>query len=142
MTMELMRHGTPRAGFKGWPSEDNVPGTEEQNIAQIAYPDPNFETTLPPRTYENRGKTPTGEAIAMKSRDIRLRTALTGSTKMPRLGKKTNPKALGAEEEANFEEELKAYEEGAFSAPGWMCKAVKEGRHMKEVNAEHQSSIC
>ena len=35
MTMGLMRHGTPRAGFKGWPSEDNVPGKEEAHIAAI-----------------------------------------------------------------------------------------------------------
>ena len=119
MTMGLIRHGTPRAGFRGLPSEDNVPGKEEPNIAEMAYPDPTWETAPSPRTYEKRSKTPTGEAIAIKIRDMRLRRTLTGSTKMPRLCRKTNPKTLGVEEETDFEEELKAYKEGAFSAPAW-----------------------
>ena len=40
---------------------------------------------------------------------MRLRRALTGSTHMPRLTRKTNPKAADAVEEADFEEELNAY---------------------------------
>ena len=102
----------------------------------MAYPDPYWQNTPPPRTYERRGKTPTGEAIALKIRDIRLRKALTGSTKMPRICKKTNPKALGAEEEADSEEELNACKEGIFSAPGWVRQATKEGEHMSQVKPE------
>ena len=57
---------------------------------------------------------------------------------MPRLNRKTNPKALGAEEETDSEEEFKAYKEGALSAPSWVRQAVKRGCSMKEVKPEHQ----
>ena len=57
MTMGLIRHGTPRAGFKGWPIVTHVPGQEETHIANEAYPDPNWVKTPPPRTYETSGKT-------------------------------------------------------------------------------------
>ena len=40
---------------------------------------------------------------------MRLRRALTASTHMPRLTRKTNPKALDAPEEADFEDEFAAY---------------------------------
>ena len=114
----------------------HVPGREEPYIASTAYPDPNWEKKPPPRTYENSRKTPTGEAIATKVRDIGPRRAFTGSTKMPRLTQKTNPKASGAEEEADCEEELKAYKKGTFSAPGWVRKAIKDGHHMSQIKPE------
>ena len=55
MAMNLIRHGTPRAGFKDWPSYDNKPGKEEPSIARIAYQDPTWIQEPPPRTY-NTGK--------------------------------------------------------------------------------------
>ena len=58
MTIGLIRHGTPRAGFKGWPSEELVPGKEEAHIAAMAYPDPDWEKTPSLRKYENIAKHP------------------------------------------------------------------------------------
>ena len=57
---------------------------------------------------------------------------------MPRLNRKTNPKAIEAEEEGDFEEELKAYKEGAFSAPSLVRQAVKRGISTKEIKPERQ----
>ena len=103
-TMGTIRHDQPRPGFKGWPKENNVPGKEENTIANIAYPDPEEADTPLPRKYEKKtaNKTPTGEAIAIRVRDMR---------------QMKNHKVTDAAEEADFEEELKAYNEGTFSAP-------------------------
>ena len=60
MTMNLIRHGTPRAGFKDWPTDDNKPGKEEPDIARCAFPDPYWEEEPPPET-DNTSKTNTGE---------------------------------------------------------------------------------
>ena len=60
MTMNLIRHGTKRAGFKAWPTYNNTPGEEEPHIAKWAYPDPEWVEEPPPRRYE-KSKTPTGE---------------------------------------------------------------------------------
>ena len=60
MTMNLIKHGTPRAGFKDWPTYDNKPGKEEPDIARCAVPDPDWEKEPPPKTY-NTSKTHTGE---------------------------------------------------------------------------------
>ena len=84
----------------------------------MAYPDPD---RAPPRQHSNKAhkvinKTPTGEAIAIKIRDMRLRRALTGSTAMPRLTRKTHPKSVDVAEEADVEEEIAAYEQGDSSA--------------------------
>ena len=49
MTMNLIRHGTPRAGFKDWPTYDNKPGKEEPEIARCAVPDPDWEKEPPPK---------------------------------------------------------------------------------------------
>ena len=43
---------------------------------------------------------------AEKIRDLRLRRSLTGSTAIPRLRCKTNPKQIQAEQEVDFEEEV------------------------------------
>ena len=59
-----------------------------------------------------------------------------GSTVNPRLTRKTNPKAIDIAEEADFEEELSAYEQGEFRAPVWGKQALKKGKQMKEVNSE------
>ena len=45
---------------------------------------------------------------------------------MPRISHKTNPKAISAAEEADFEEELKAYKEGTFSAQDGFVKPSKK----------------
>ena len=74
-------------GFKDWPLYDNKPGAEESDIARCAYPDPDWVKEPPPKTY-NTNKTPTGEKIASKIRDLRLRKNLTGTTSMPRLRQK------------------------------------------------------
>ena len=87
MTMNLIKHGTPRAGFKDWPLYDNKPGKEEPDIARCAIPDPDWEKEPPPKTY-NTSKAQTGEKIATKIRDLRLRRNLTGSTANPRLRKR------------------------------------------------------
>ena len=58
MTMGLIRHGTPRAGFKGWQTEENVPGWEEPQIAKMACPDPNSEKTRRRAHMKNVGKHP------------------------------------------------------------------------------------
>ena len=66
----MIRHDQPRLGFKGWPRENNAPGQEEKAIANIAYPDPEWIDTPPPRKYEKKAhidKTPTGEAISKGS---------------------------------------------------------------------------
>ena len=66
MTMKLIKHGTSRAGFKDWPTYDNIPGKEEPHIARCAHLDPDWVKEPPPRT-DDKGKTPTGEKIAEKS---------------------------------------------------------------------------
>ena len=137
MTMSLIRHGTHRAGFKGWLTENNVPGQEEPSIADDTHPDPTWEKTHHRSHMRRVERHQQKKAIAVKMRDPRLRKALTGSTsKMPRITQKTKPKAITAAEEADFEEELKAYKEGIFSAPGWVRQAIKGGEHMSQVKPE------
>ena len=101
MTMNLNRHGTKRAGFKDWPTHINSPGVDEPQIARCSYPDPDWVKELPPRRYE-KGKTPTGEMIGLKIGDLRLRKDLTGTTHIPRLMKKTNPKEIEYQEVVDF----------------------------------------
>ena len=105
MTMNLIRHGTKRAGFKDWPKYDNKPGPEEPEITRCAQPDPEWVLEPPPRTY-NTSKTSTGERVAIKIRDLVLRRNITGKTSMPRLRQKTHPMQLGASAEVDFEEEV------------------------------------
>ena len=69
MTMNMIRHGTKRAGFKDWPTYDNVPGPDEPNIARCAQPDPERIKEPPPRTYDKR-KSSTGEKIAEKNQGL------------------------------------------------------------------------
>ena len=101
MTLNLIKHGANRAGFKDWPTYDNKPGPEEPEIARCALPDPDWIQESPPKTYNT--KTPTGEKIASKIRDLRLRRTLTGTTSMPRLRQKAHPIAIGASKEVDFE---------------------------------------
>ena len=133
MTMNLIKHGTHRAGFKDWSAYDNKPGPEEPEIARCAIPDPDWVKEPPPRTY-NTSKTPTGEKIASKIRDLRLRRNLTGSTSMPGLRQKTDPKAIGNSGEVDFEEEvakyksdiqkdIEAYKKQEYIAPKWIEEA-------------------
>ena len=110
MTMNLIKHGTPRAGFKDWPTYNNIPGKEEPEIARCAYPNPDWEKEPPPRTY-NTSKRSTGERIAKKIRDLRLRRNLTGTTINPRLCRKTNVKDVEMKAQVDFEEEIKRYKE-------------------------------
>ena len=56
MTMNLIKQGTPRAGFKDWPTYDNKPGKEEPEIARCAIPDPDWEKEPPTKTC-NTSKT-------------------------------------------------------------------------------------
>ena len=65
MTMNLIRHGTNRAGFKDLPTYNNTPAEGEPHIAKCAYSDSEWVEEPPPRRYEN-SKTPTGEKIAEK----------------------------------------------------------------------------
>ena len=134
MTMNLIRHGTKRAGFKDWPTYDNKPGPEEPEIARCAIPDPDWIQEPPPKTY-NTNKTPTGEKIASKIRDLRLRRNLTGTTTMPRLRQKTHPMAIGASKEVDFEQEvarykhdiqrdIEKYKKQDYIAPKWIEEAL------------------
>ena len=100
--MKLIQHVPNRAGFKDWPTYDNIPGKDEPNIARCAQLDPDWVKEPPPRTYET-SKTPTGEKIAEKIGDLRLRKNITGKTSIPRLTKKTSPKQIGQSEEIDFE---------------------------------------
>ena len=110
MTMNLIRHGTKRAGFKDWPTYDNKPGKEEPEIARYAIPDPALVEEPPSRT-DNTGKTVAGAKIAEKIRDLRLRRNITGSTAIPRLRHKTHPMQIGAAQEVDFEEEVAKYKQ-------------------------------
>ena len=73
-------------------------------------PDPDWEKEPPPRTY-NTSKTQTGEKIALKIRDLRLRKNLTGSTAMPRLRQKTRTEQIGSSVQVDFEEEVRKYKQ-------------------------------
>ena len=110
MTMNMIRHGTKRAGFKDWPTSDNVPGPDEPNIARCAQPDPEWLKEPPPRTY-NKSKSNTGEKIVEKIRDFRLRRNIIGKTSLPRFTQKTNPRQIGASEEIDFEIAVATYKE-------------------------------
>ena len=114
MTMNIIRHGTKRAGFQDWPMYDNKPGKEEPEIARCAIPDPTWVEEPPPRTY-NTGKTVTGAKIAEKIRDLRFRRNITGSTAMPRPRHKTHPMQIGAAQEVAFEEEVAKYKQESKS---------------------------
>ena len=149
MTMKLIRHGTKRAGFADWPRHDNIPGKKEPHIATIAYQDPRWEDRPPPRTY-NTQKTITGERIAAKIRDLRLRKALTGKTSLPRLTKKTSPKQLEAEQ-VDFEEEVAKYKKDIakdiqmlktqeYKAPSWVKKIMAKEDNMQKKEAQSTSS--
>ena len=154
MTLKLIRFGTKRAGFADWPRYDNIPGNKEPHIAKIAYQDPCWEDRPPPRTY-NTQKTVTGEKIAAKIRDLRLRKALTGKTSLPRLTKKTSPKQVEAEQ-VDFEEEVARYKSDIakdiqmlkkqeYKAPSWVTKIVdsekKEQRQQVQPTGS-SSSKC
>ena len=110
MTMNLIRHGTNRAGFKDWPTYNNVPGSEEPYIARCAHPDPEWIKEPPPRTY-NTSKTITGENIAKKIRDLRLRRNIIGTTSMPRLRQETHPMRIRVSEEIDFEVAVAEYKQ-------------------------------
>ena len=134
MTMNLIKHGTPRAGFKDWPTYDNKLGKEEPEIARCAVPDPDWEKEAPPRT-DHTSKTQTGEKIVTKIRDLRLRRNLTGTTVMPRLRQKTRPEHIGTSDEVDFEEEVRKYKQDIkkdieqykkqeYVAPRWIKEAL------------------
>ena len=149
MKIKLIRFGTKRAGFADWPRYDNIPGNKEPHIAKIAYQDPCWEDRPPPRTY-NTQKTITGEKIAAKIRDLRLRKALTGKTSLPRLTKKTNPKQVEAEQ-VDFEEEVARYKrdiakdiqllkEQEYKAPSWVTKIIEQEENMQRNKWQSSSS--
>ena len=152
MTMKLIRFGTKRAGFTDWPSYDNIPGKEEPHIATIAYQDPCWEDRPPPRTY-NTQKSVTGEKIAAKIRDLRIRKSLTGKTSLPRLTRKTSPKQVEAEQ-VDFEEEVARYKRDIakdiqmlkqqdYKAPSWVTKIIdkedKQQRHQLQTSSSSSS---
>ena len=135
MTMNLIKHGTPRAGFKDWPTYNNKTGKEEPEIARCAYPDPDWEKETPPKT-DNTSKSITGEKIANKIRDLRLRRSLTGTTANPRLSKKTSAKAIEEQAQVDFEDEIRKYKEDIaddihqyknqpYCAPEWVRAEVE-----------------
>ena len=149
MTMKLIRFGTKRAGFADWPRYDNIPGNKEPHIAKIAYQDPCWEDRPPPRTY-NTQKTLTGEKIAEKIRDLRLRKALTGKTSLPRLTRKTSPKQVEAEQ-VDFEEEVARYKRDIakdiqtlkgqeFKAPAWVTAIIDKGEKVQCEKLQSSSS--
>ena len=150
MTMNLIKHGTPRAGFKDWPTYDNKPGKGEPEIARCAFPDPDWEKETPPRAY-NTSKTSTGEKIAIKIRDLRLRKNLTGSTANPRLCKKTNIKNVAASAQVDFEEEIKRYKQEIeedikqyknqpYVEPGWVKAALGQDNGVAGATSSSSSS--
>ena len=91
--MGKIRHDKPRHGFSGWPSEHNTLGKGGEGVAKVAYPDPQWKADNENR-HKKYKKTPTGEAIATKMCDLRIRGALAGKTCNPRLIKKTSPMAI------------------------------------------------
>ena len=148
MTMKLIRFGTKRAGFSDWPNYENIPGKDEPHIAKIAYQDPCWEDCPPPRTYKT-DKTITGEKIALKIRDMRLRKALTGKTSLPRLNRKTNPKQIEAEQ-VDFEEEVARYKRGiakdiqqlknqAYKAPTWVTNIIEKDSKTQGQEVQKQA---
>ena len=135
MTMKLIRHGANRAGFKDWPTYDNKPGKDEPNIARCAQLDPDWVKEPPPRTDE-KSKTPPGEKITEKIRDLRLRKDITGKTSIPRLTRKTCPKQLEQNEEIDFEiavalykedikQDIANYKAQEYVAPKWVQEAFR-----------------
>ena len=81
-------------------------------------------------------KTITGEKVAAKIRDLRLRRSLTGKTSLPRLSKKTNPEQIEAEQ-VDFEEEVARFKsdiakdiqqlkQQAYKEPAWITKINKK----------------
>ena len=82
----------------------------EAHIARCAYQDPDWVEEPPPSRYD-KGKSPAGEKIAEKIRDLRLRRSLTGTMGIQRLTKKTNPKEVQHIEEIDFEAPVAAYKD-------------------------------
>ena len=83
----------------------------------------------------------TGQKIAEKIRDLRLRKSLTGKTSLPRLHRKTNPKQIEAEQ-VDFEEEAARYKsdiakdiqqlkQQSYKEPAWITKIID--RDMKQA---------
>ena len=150
MTMNLIKHGTPRAGFKDWPTYDNKLGKEEPEIARCAVPDPDWVKEPPPRTYHT-SRTQTGEQRATKIRDLRLRKSLTGTAVMPRLRQNTHPKNIGTSVEVDFEEELRKYKQDIkkdieqykkqeYVAPRWIKEALGHAEDAEEATRVATSS--
>ena len=92
------------------------------------------------------------EIISLKIRDLRLRKDLTGTTNLPRLMKKTNPKEIEYQDKVDFESEVHAYKEGIqadmeaykakdFVAPGWVKEALEQGDHMHQIKPENQVHV-
>ena len=149
MTIKLIRHGTKRAGFSDWPEYDNIPGKGEPMIANIAYQDTAWDNGPPPRTY-NTGKTLTGEKVAEKIRDLRIRRNLTGKTSLPRLRCKTSPKQIEAEQ-VDFEEEVARFkrdiakdiqhlEQQAYKEPAWITKILDKEKQQESQQARQRPS--
>ena len=91
---------------------------------------------MEPKTY-NTSKSSTGEKIASKIRDLRLRKNLTGTTINPRLCRKTNIKDVEKKAQVDFEEEIKRYKEDIeediqqyksqpYVEPEWVRAAIGE----------------
>ena len=148
--MNLMKHGTPRAGFKDWPTYNNKPGKEEPEIARCAYPDPDWEKEKPPKTYDT-SKSTTGEQIAIKIRDLRLRRNLTGSTANPRLCRKTNISHVVTREQVDFENEIRKYKEDIaediqhyknqpYIEPAWVKAAIGQAQGATGTSSSSSSS--
>ena len=90
MTMNLIKLGTKRAGFKDWPTYDNKPGPEEPEIARCAIPDPDWVQEPPPRTY-NTNRTPTGEQIASKMKGSKIKKGPYWNHKNAKVNAKNTP---------------------------------------------------
>ena len=149
--MRMILHDEPRPGFTRWRSDNNVPGKEANAIANMAYPD---SDRAPPRLCESKAhnvsnKTPTGEQIARKVRDRRLRQRFTGTMHFPRLTKKTNPRDIKYQEKVDFEAAIEAYKQGKdqyikaykaqeFIVPEWVKEALADDEAMTHIKPEQQ----
>ena len=96
-------------------------------------------------------KKSTGEKIAIKIRDLRLRRNLTGSTTNPRLCKKTNISNVVSSEQVDFENEIRKYKEDIeediqqyksqpYIEPAWIKAAIGQENAPTGANSSSSSS--
>ena len=93
----------------------------------------------------------TGEQIAIKIRDLRLRRNLTGTTAKPRLCRKTNISNVVTSEQVDFENEIRKYKEDIaediqhyknqpYIEPAWVKAAIGQAHVAAGASSSSSSS--